>query len=127
MSRSHRANHYGTLAEREGFERWNLEAARASWKDAEDKKGRPWELKATMLEHADGQPGNFKLYSQYHRKLRRYDGYYGFQVYRVQGRGIRVVKAKAMHSSQLPRLSWHGGGDHRDAKQAKLGIAEVFG
>jgi len=124
--RSHRANHYGTAAEEELSRRYGLELARKSWCDAERSDGTPVELKSTMLEHADGQPGNFKIYEKYHRKLRRHDGHYGFAVYKPHGQGIRVVKAKLVHSSQIPRLSWHGGGDHRDTQQAKLGIGEVF-
>ncbi|GAA0674295.1 hypothetical protein GCM10009020_22010 [Natronoarchaeum mannanilyticum] len=35
---------------------------RASWHDARFKNGTPVEIKSTMVEHADGQPGNFKIY-----------------------------------------------------------------
>jgi hypothetical protein len=125
MSRSHRANHYGTLAERQLASRYGIELARASWKDG-DRDGHPVEMKSTMHRHADGQPGNFKIYEAYHRKLRRAGGYYALAVYRVRGRGIELVRTKYVHSSQLPRLSWHGGGDHRGTRQAKLAIEDVF-
>lgn len=123
---SKKANHYGTLCENYAADKYGLTLARASWKDAE-RGGSPVEIKSTMHQHADGQPGNFKLYSTYHRKLRRHDGWYVFVVYRVRGTGVEPLRTKMMHSSQLPRLSWHGGGDHRDAKQSKLAITDVFG
>lgn len=125
-NRSHRSNHYGTLVEEALAEEYGLILARESWKDAEFEHGGPVEIKSTMRTHSDGQPGNFKLYSSYHRKLRRRDGWYAFGVYRVRGRGVEVLASKLVHSSRLPRLSWHGGGDHRDAQQAKLAIEEVF-
>ncbi|WP_121822953.1 hypothetical protein [Halostella salina] len=125
-NRSHRANRYGTLAERHLAEEYRLDLDRCSWHDARDADGRPWELKAAMIEHSDGQPGTFKLYKQYHGRLRDHDGMYAFAAYKPWGRGIRVLKSKAVHSSKLPMLRWHGGGDHRDTKQAKVAIADVF-
>lgn len=126
MSRSSRANHYGTLAERKAADRYGLDLARSSWCDAERSDGTPVEIKSTMRRHTDGQPGTFKLYEEYHRTLRRRDGYYCFVLYRVRGRGIEVLDTKMVHSSRLPRLSWHGGGSHRGTEQAKLAIADVF-
>lgn len=126
MSRSHRANHFGTLAEKRAAKKYGLTFARRSWCDTERANGKPVEIKSTMLRHADGQPGNFKLYEQYHRTLRRHDGSYAFVVYRPHGDGLRVLKTKMVHSSQLPRLSWHGGGDHRGTRQAKISIGDVF-
>lgn len=126
MSRSHRANHYGTAAEKRAMQRYNLVPSRESWKDAEFRHGGPVEIKSTMRRHADGQPGNFKIYEQYHRRLRRNGGHYCFVVYKPTESGIRIRNMKIIHSSQLPRLSWHGGGDHRDTRQAKLGIGDVF-
>lgn len=127
MSRSHRANHFGTACEHRVMDRYGLEPARSSWKDAEFKNGVPVEIKSTMLEHADGQPGTFKVYEAYHRRLRANDGKYAFAVYRPRGgHGLEILKMKLIHSSQLPRLSWHGGGDHRDTQQAKIAINEIF-
>ena len=126
-NRSHRANHYGTLCERKASERYRLDLDRASWHDARRADGTPVEIKSTMREHADGQPGNFKLYDQYHRQLREANGWYVFAVYRPRGRGVTVLKWDMRHSSRLPRLDWHGGGDHRDAQQAKVGIGAIFG
>jgi hypothetical protein len=122
---SHRANRYGTICEKRAAERYDMTLARASWRDAE-RQGRPVEIKSTRRQHSDGQPGNFKIYEEYHRKLRRHDGEYCFVVYRVQGDGARILKMKIVHSSKLPRLSWHGGGSHRDSRQAKLPIGQVF-
>lgn len=126
MSRSHRANHFGTICERRAARKYRLEFSRSSWKDAERSDGRPVEIKSTMHRHADGQPGNFKAYDQYHRMLRRNDGFYAFVVYRPAGDSLRVLKTKMVHSSQLPRLSWHGGGAHRGTRQAKIAIGDVF-
>jgi len=124
---SHRANHYGTLVERQAAERYGVELARASWKDADRDDGTPVEIKSAMIQHADGQPGNFKIYDQFHNRLREAGGYYVFGAYRVRGRDVQVLKWDMRHSSRLPRLDWHGGGSHRDAQQAKIGIEEIFG
>jgi len=126
MNRSHRANHFGTAVEKKMFEKYGLEPDRRSWCDAKRSDGKPVEIKSTMRTHSDGQPGNFKLYEQYHRKLRRKGGYYVFAVYRVRGRGLQILRSKMIHSSQLPRLSWHGGGQHRTTKQSKLDIQEII-
>jgi len=126
MSRSHKANHYGTLVERKAAERYNLELDRCSWHDAKRPDGTPVELKGAMHRHADGQPGAFKLYDQYHNRLRAANGSYIFGVYRVRGRGIEVLDWEVRHSSRLPRLNWHGGGIHRNARQAKIRVTLFF-
>ncbi|KAA9410974.1 hypothetical protein EGO51_14555 [Haloarcula hispanica] len=126
MSRSHKANHYGTLVERKAGERYDLELDRCSWHDAKRPDGTPVEIKAAMYRHADGQPGTFKLYSKYHKKLRSKNGWYIFGVYRVRGRGIEVLDWEMRHSSRLPKLSRHGGGSHRDTYQMKLWIDTIF-
>lgn len=106
--------------------KYRLSAARESWKDAEFSNGTPVEIKSTALEHANGQAGNFKVYEAYHRRLRANDGQYCFVVYRPTSGGLQVLKMKMVHSSRLPRLSWHGGGDHRGTQQAKIAISEIF-
>lgn len=126
MSRSHKANHYGTLVERKAAERYNLDLDRCSWHDAKRPDGTPVEIKAAMHRHSNGHPGTFKLYDQYHEKLRSANGWYVFGVYRVRGRGVEVLEWEMRHSSQLPCLDWHGGGSHREAKQGKIGIAKMF-
>lgn len=126
MSRSHKANHYGTLCERKAVERYGLKLDRSSWHDARRGDDTPVEIKSTMRRHADGQLGNFKLYSKYHRKLRRSNGWYVFAVYRVRGRGVEILRMEMRHCSRLPIINWHGGGAHRNAKQAKLHISDIF-
>jgi len=106
-------------------EKYGLTLARASWKDA-DKGSTPYELKATKRTHADGQPGNFKIYREYHEKLQSEGGRYGFAVYRIRGKGAQVLKTTTLPASGLPTIRWHGGGDHRGTQQAKIGIEEVF-
>lgn len=126
MSRSHKANHYGTLVERKAAERYDLDLDRCSWHDAKRPDGTPVEIKAAMRQHADGQLGTFKLYDQYHDRLRAANGWYVFAPYRVCGPGVEVLDWEMRHSSRLPQLHWHGGGGHRNAQQSKIGIGEIF-
>jgi hypothetical protein len=126
-NRSHRANHYGTLVERQAAERYRLELERCSWHDALRPDRDPVEIKAAMRTHSDGQPGNFKIYEDYHDQLRDASGWYVFAPYRVRGRGVEVLAWEMRHSSRIPSPSWHGGGAHRDSRQAKIGIGEIFG
>ena len=107
-----RANKLGTACAYPLAEEYHLELARASLKDVEDANGRSWELKATKRTHADGQPGNFKIYRQYHKKLQAEGGRYGFAVYRIRGRGCQILKTAWVAASKLPTIVWHGGGDH---------------
>ncbi|WP_137289037.1 hypothetical protein [Natronorubrum halophilum] len=126
-SRSKRANHFGTACEKRMAKKRRFKLERASWHDARFGNGTPVEIKSTMLEHSDGQPGNFKVYRAYHEKLRRADGWYCFVVYRPHGRsGCTVVKDKMVRASDLPLLRWHGGGDHRGTEQAKISIGDIF-
>jgi hypothetical protein len=126
MTRSSNANHYGTLVERAAAEEFRLELDRGSWHDARRPDGTPVEIKSTMREHADGQPGNFKLYRQYHERLRSAGGEYLFGVYRIRGRGVQVLAWERRPAARLPTVRWHGGGDHRDTQQAKVAIGDVF-
>lgn len=108
------------------MDEYGLEPDRSPWRDARLSSGTPVEIKSTAYEHADGQPGNFKVYEAYHRKLRRHDGRYVFVIYTPTKRGLRVRQMKMIHSSQLPRLSWHGGGNHRGTQQTKIRIGEIL-
>jgi hypothetical protein len=123
---SHRANKYGTAVEYKMADVHDLELARASWKDANAPDGTPVEIKAAMHEHADGQPGTFKLYREYHEKLQSQSGVYVFAVYRIRGRGVEVLAHGRRRASRLPTVRWHGGGDHRSTQQAKIAIEDVF-
>lgn len=122
---SHKANKHGTACEYVLAEKYRVEIERSSWHDGV-KGGTPWEFKATKYRHADGQPGNFKIYEKYHSKLKRNGGRYGFAIYRKRGRGTQVLKTKAVDAGDLPLLRWHGGGDHRGTKQAKIDISDIF-
>jgi hypothetical protein len=127
VNRSKRANHFGTICEKRMAKKRRFELERSSWHDARFGNGTPVEIKSTMLEHSDGQPGNFKVYRKYHEKLRRANGWYCFVVYRPHGRsGCTVVRDKMVRSSDLPLLRWHGGGNHRGTTQAKIPISAVF-
>jgi len=107
-------------------EQYDLTLARASWKDANAPSGTPVEIKAAMHEHADGQPGTFKLYRQYHEKLQREGGVYVFAAYRIRGRGVEILAHERRRASRLPTLRWHGGGKHRGTEQAKVPIRTVL-
>ncbi len=129
---SHKANKFGTACEYHLAETYDVDLVDdsgtrldTSWYDGL-KAGTPWEFKATKHRHADGQPGNFKVYKQYHSKLQRNGGWYGFAIYRKRGRGTQILKTKALPASRLPTLRWHGGGDHRGTKQAKVSLGSVF-
>lgn len=123
---SHKANKHGTKCEYYLADAYNVELQRSSWHDGR-KNRRPWEFKSTARRHADGNPGNFKIYKKYHEKLQKNNGMYGFAVYRVRGTGTQILKTKALPASNLPLVRWHGGGDHRDTQQAKVEIEAIFG
>jgi len=123
---SHRANSYGTAVEYKMADHYDVELARASWKDADAPDGTPVEIKAAMHEHADGQPGNFKIYREYHERLQSEGGVYLFAAYRIRGRGVEVLAHGRRRASRLPTVRWHGGGDHRGTQQAKIPISDVL-
>lgn len=122
---SHRANAHGTAAEYHMADEYGVDLARDSWRDGV-RQGVPWEFKATKYRHADGQPGNFKIYEEYHEKLVQEGGRYGFAVYRKRGRGTEILKTTTRLASRLPTMRWHGGGEHRESRQGKLAIEDVF-
>lgn len=129
---SHKANKHGTACEYYLADHYNVrlldedgKRLDTSWYDGL-KNGTPWEFKATAHRHADGQPGNFKIYQKYHEKLQQAGGRYGFAVYRKRGRGTQILKVTTVAASRLPTVRWHGGGSHRDSSQGKLGISEVL-
>ena len=129
---SHKANKHGTACEYHLAERYRVDLVDSdgkridtSWYDGR-KGSTPWEFKATAHRHSDGQPGNFKVYRAYHRKLEKNGGKYGFAVYRRRGTGTQILKTRALPASKLPALSWHGGGSHRDTQQAKISIGAIF-
>ncbi|MCD2205292.1 hypothetical protein [Halobacterium sp. KA-6] len=107
-------------------EHYDVDLARASWKDADAPDGTPVEIKAAMHEHADGQPGTFKIYREYHEKLQQNGGVYLFAAYRIRGRGVQVLAHGRRRAAKLPTVRWHGGGDHRGTKQAKIKIRDVL-
>lgn len=120
MRRTQKANRYRTAVEYKMAEEYNLDLARANWNEADGSDGGPHEVKAAMHGHADGQPGTFKLYREYHEQLQREGGYYVFAVYRIRGHDVEVLAHDRRRASRLPTLRWHGGGEHRGAEQAKI-------
>ena len=129
---SHKANKHGTACEYHLADRYDVRLVNddgkrldTSWYDGL-KDGTPWEFKATARRHADGQPGNFKIYKKYHAKLQQQGGRYGFAVYRKRGTGTQILKTTTIAASRLPTLRWHGGGKHRGTAQAKVSLQRVF-
>ena len=129
---SHRANAHGTACEYYLAKKYDVRLVDedgkrldTSWYDGL-KDGTPWEFKATARRHADGQPGNFKIYEKYHAKLQQQGGWYGFAVYRKRGTGTQILKTTAIPASKLPTIRWHGGGKHRESQQGKLEIKSVI-
>lgn len=124
MSRSSKANRYGTLAERHLADERGLDrdGTHTSWCDATFQNGTPVEIKSGMV-----STGYFQIYQKYHEKLRRADGWYGFVVYKPHGAGIRVLKDKMVHSSRLPlSATWSPTGGHRDSDKTTLPFSEIF-
>ncbi|ELY89685.1 hypothetical protein C485_04285 [Natrinema altunense JCM 12890] len=96
--------------------RFDLE--RASRHDARFRSGKPVEIKSTMHEHADGQPGDWKVYREYHEKLRRHNGWYCFVVYQSHGQsGCTVLKDKMVR--QVTYRSFDGMGEEITVEPSK--------
>ncbi|WP_435098484.1 hypothetical protein [Halarchaeum sp. P4] len=126
--KSKRANRYGTLAEQKMAEKWRLrrEGVHTFWRDAVDCDGTPWELKAAVVETASGRPGRFRVREHAHDQLLEHGGWYGFAVYRRVGRGIRILRYKAMPAARLPVSAWYGAGGTDEHDHTKISIADVM-
>lgn len=127
MSRSSNAARYGAAVERRARERYGLEPEHSSWYDAR-RGSEPVEIKAAMYRRADGSPGRFRIFEDYHDRLARADGWYCFGSYRVRGTGVEIV-AMTMTRARALRLAssdFYGAGGHRDSRQIKLRIDEVL-
>jgi hypothetical protein len=53
-------------------------------------------------------------------------GRHEFLAYKPRGRGITVVKSRAIPAEQLPVVEWYGAGGHRKSQQSKLNMSEIF-
>ena len=126
-SRSKKANHYGTLAERKAAERYglDLDGTHDGYHDAETDDGTPVEVKAAMLNRDSGRPGRFRIFRKYHEELARRGGCYVFVTYRASGRGIAVEMMRSVRASDL-EFEFYGAGGHRGSKQVKVPPAAVF-
>lgn len=125
---SKKANRYGTLCERAAAREYGLriEGTHASWKDAEFKNGTPVEIKSASTQRNDRAEGRFRLFKKYHDKLRREDGWYCFVYYEPVSRTeIRIVDMK-MRKAREVKPKWYGSGGHRDSRQSKIRISEIF-
>ena len=128
MTSSKKAARYGSRAEKKAAERYNLELEgnHCSWHDAKRADGTPVEIKAAAVERASGAEGRFRVFRKYHKTLRRADGIYVFVAYRPHGTGISIANMTTYHSSKLPLSTWYGAGGHRESKQRKITISEIF-
>jgi hypothetical protein len=125
-NRSSRAPKLGELVEDKLRERYDLtrpEEGREPWMDAVGPNGSPWELKGTMRERSNGEPGRFRIFREPHQSLSRADGYYAFGVYRARGRGIQLLESNVVRARAV-RFEW-GPSEHSSPnreKQKKLSI-----
>ncbi|WEL28410.1 HGPV1-ORF9-like protein [Haloferax volcanii] len=128
-NRSKKAAHYGALAERAARERYGLEPAHSSWQDAETDDGRPVEVKSAMMNRRSGKIGRFRIFEDYHARLRREGGLYVFVLYSATGGsgggGIRVQNMRSVDADAL-RLRFYSSGGHRDSQQIKIHPHRVF-
>lgn len=122
---SKKAARVGARAEQAAAERYDLETrgVHTSWCDARMRDGTPVEVKAADL--AREYP-RFRIFEEYHRMLQQQDGRYVFVAYRRRGTGIEAVTMTRMHASRLPASTWYGTGGHRDSKQAKIPVSNIF-
>ena len=127
MNRSKKAARYGRLAEEAAADRYGLELAgqHSSWQDAATSDGRPIEIKAAMLNRSDGKQGRFRIFESSHRRLASESGAYVFVAYYARGRGIRVQSMRSVDASRLS-LDFYGAGGHRDTRQVKIPVSQVF-
>jgi len=129
-NRSKKAAHYGALAERAARQRYGLEPAHSSWQDAETEDGRPVEIKAAMMNRKSGKTGRFRVFEDYHARLRREGGLYVFVLYSATGGsgggGIRVQNMRSIEADAL-QLQFYGAGGHRNSDQMKIHPVQLFG
>jgi len=128
MTSSKKANAYGTAAERKAAAEYRLtiEGVHNYWRDAVMQDGTPVEIKAAMVQRADGSEGRFRVFEKAHDELQTTDGRYVFVAYRVRGRGIQVLQTRMIHASQLPGSTWYSAGGHRNSRQRKITINDIM-
>lgn len=127
---SKKANRYGTLCERAAARKYSLriEGVHTSWKDAEYQNGTPVEIKSASTHREDRAEGRFRIFEAYHRKLVRNDGWYCFVAYEPKSRTeVRILKMKMVKASKLNPNWWGDASGHRDSRQSKIKISEIFG
>ena len=103
-----------------------FELQRWSWHNATFQNGRPVEIKSTMVKQrrlaggVQGLPGvpTETQTSGWLVLLRHLPAARSFWLHGFGGQDGE--------GANLPLLRWHGGGEHRDSKQAKLAISDVF-
>lgn len=122
---SKKSARYGALAERAARERYGLEPEHDGHHDAVAPDGRPVEIKSAMLNRASGRTGRFRIFREYHQQLDREGGYYVFVAYRRSGRGISVVRMRSVEADALT-MNWYQGTHHRNSRERKLTIEQVF-
>ena len=124
-NRSQKSARYGALAERAARERYGLETNHSSWCDAIASDGTPVEVKAAMMNRANGETGRFRIFENYHRNPSSRGGVYVFVAYEAAGAGIRVKRMRSLSASSLS-FDWYGAGGHRDSNQVKIKPSRIF-
>jgi hypothetical protein len=105
----------------------DLEGTHRSWADAEYGNGVPVEIKGAAYRRSSGKPGRFRIFEDPHDRLKDHNGWYAFAVYRRRGRGFEVLKSKIVRADNVGPWEWYGAGGHRDSRQIKIPIDDVFG
>lgn len=124
-NRSRKAARYGSLAERVARERYGLDAEHDGMHDARAPSGEPVEVKAAMLNRRSG-PARFRIFEDYHERLVAAGGFYVFVAYRAKGRGISVEGVRSLDADALRVTSWSSTGGHRDSRQKRIPVREIF-
>lgn len=121
-NRSQNAAHYGALAEKVARQRYGLDVEHDSYHDAVDDDGRPWDVKAAMLNR---RAPRFRLWREQHRRLTQAGGGYVFVGYVARGRGIHVRQIRSVRARSL-RLRFYGAGKHPKGEQTKVPPSKIF-
>jgi hypothetical protein len=123
-NRSKKAAHFGALAERAARERYGLDAEHDGFHDAVAPDGTPVEIKAAMLDRASGKVGRFRIFEDYHKRLRAAGGWYVFVAYRARPE-FRVARMRSVGAGDVS-ATFYGAGGHRGSRQVKLPVSDVF-
>ena len=131
--RASRRKAAGTAVERAVCKKYNLAPDHSGRADAAyPSTGTPVEIKGALRRKSDGRggtkEGEFFVFEEPHKWLRRRDGYYVFAVYRFRGTGVQILKTKRVHASKLPYFSFHESGHTKrdNDREARFKVSQIF-